>query len=134
MRIGQIAKKAEVNIQTIRFYEREGIIKLPLRLASGYRDYSEQTVEVIRLVKQMQNLGFTLKEIKDLFAKAKHQNPKGVDFDEYLQKKTAEIEQKIESLQKMKQNLRQLRAAFDVCVCLDGTTPCPEIAEFTKKL
>jgi len=66
MRIGEAARRAEVNVQTIRFYERRGVLGLPRRLASGYRDYAPEDVRRIIGVKRAQKLGFTLAEIQEL--------------------------------------------------------------------
>jgi MerR family transcriptional regulator, copper efflux regulator len=66
MRIGQLADKAGVNIQTIRFYERRRVLPEPLRNASGYRAYGDADLDNIRFVRQSQELGFTLKEIQQL--------------------------------------------------------------------
>jgi DNA-binding transcriptional MerR regulator len=66
MRIGQLADKAGVNIQTIRFYERRKILREPLRSAFGYRAYGDADLDNLRFVKQSQELGFTLKEIQQL--------------------------------------------------------------------
>ncbi len=63
---GQVAKAVGVNIQTLRFYEREGIIAAPQRSRSGYRQYPEETVRIISFIKRAQVLGFTLKEAKEL--------------------------------------------------------------------
>ena len=66
MRIGELAKQAEVNIQTIRFYERRGLLDKPKRLSSGYRHFPPEVVEQVRFIKRSQGLGFTLNEIKVL--------------------------------------------------------------------
>ncbi len=66
MRIGEVAAEAGVNVQTIRFYERRGLLKEPRRLSSGYRDYPAEVVKVVRFIKWTQNQGFTLQEIERL--------------------------------------------------------------------
>ena len=66
MRIGELAKKAGVNVQTIRFYERRKLLRDPLRTPSGYRSYSDADLDRVQFIKQSQQLGFTLKEVKDL--------------------------------------------------------------------
>ncbi len=66
MRIGETALRAGVNVQTIRFYERRGLLAKPRRLASGYRDYSPEDVRRIVAVRRAQKLGFTLSEIQEL--------------------------------------------------------------------
>jgi MerR family copper efflux transcriptional regulator len=66
MRIGEFAARAEVNIQTLRFYEREGLLRPPLRTASGYRSYADGDLERVRFIRLCQGLGFTLREIHEL--------------------------------------------------------------------
>lgn len=66
MRIGELASKAGVNIQSVRFYERRRILREPVRTASGYRVYSKSDLEDICFVKQCQELGFTLREIQPM--------------------------------------------------------------------
>ena len=66
--IGQVAKQAGVNLETIRFYEREGIIPEPPRRASGYRQYAPEMVSRILFIKKAQELGFTLREASELLS------------------------------------------------------------------
>ena len=66
MRIGELARKAGVNIQTIRFYERKRILPAPARTSGGYRLYSESDVVNVNFIRQSQELGFTLAEIRQL--------------------------------------------------------------------
>jgi MerR family copper efflux transcriptional regulator len=66
MRIGELAARAEVNIQTLRFYEREGLLKPPARTASGYRSYMDSDLERVSFIRLCQGLGFTLREIQQL--------------------------------------------------------------------
>ncbi len=66
MKIGEVARSAGVNTQTIRFYERRGLLSRPRRLASGYRDYTGETVQRVLGIKRAQKLGFTLAEIQEL--------------------------------------------------------------------
>jgi DNA-binding transcriptional MerR regulator len=62
MRIGEIAKRAGVTVDTVRFYERVGVLPAPARTESGYRDYEPETVERIRLTRELQGIGFTLSD------------------------------------------------------------------------
>jgi len=64
LRIGQLAKQAGVNVQTIRFYEREGLLAPPPRTASGYRAYTVADLERVRVIRICQKVGFTLKDVK----------------------------------------------------------------------
>ena len=66
MLIGELAKKTKVPIQTIRFYERRKLLRQPSRTASGYRSYTEADVERLGFIRQCQNIGFTLKDIREL--------------------------------------------------------------------
>jgi DNA-binding transcriptional MerR regulator len=66
MKIGELSKEAGVKVGTIRFYERRKLLKPAVRTASGYRSYVPQDVKVVKGIKQLQELGFTLKEIKEL--------------------------------------------------------------------
>jgi len=66
VKIGELARKAGVNIQSVRFYERRRILREPVRTPSGYRVYSKSDLEDILFVKQCQDLGFTLKEIQPM--------------------------------------------------------------------
>ena len=66
MKIGELASEAEVSIDTVRFYERRGVLPKPARRPSGYREYPASTVERIRMARMLQNLGCTLDEIIDM--------------------------------------------------------------------
>jgi MerR family mercuric resistance operon transcriptional regulator len=66
MHIGELSAKAGVNVQTIRFYEREKLLREPVRTPSGYRIFAEADLERVKFIKQSQQLGFTLKEVKEL--------------------------------------------------------------------
>ena len=66
MQTGEVAARAGVNIQTLRYYERRGLLGRPPRTASGYRRYSEDAVRIVRFVKRAQELGFTLDEAEQL--------------------------------------------------------------------
>jgi len=66
MRIGELATRVGVNIQTLRFYEREGLLRSPVRTASGYRSYADSDLEHVRFIRLCQGLGFTLREIHQL--------------------------------------------------------------------
>ena len=72
MKIGELAQKAEVNIDTVRYYERQGLLPAPQRLRSGYRQYEAQDVSRLRFVRRAKALGFTLIEIRDLLELSRH--------------------------------------------------------------
>ena len=64
--IGQVARRAGVGIETVRFYEREGLLQKPRRKSSGYREYTEEVIAVLQFIQRAKYLGFPLKEIKEL--------------------------------------------------------------------
>jgi len=66
MRIGELSQRAGVNIQTVRFYERQNLLRKPARTAAGYRSYVDADLERVVFIKQSQQLGFTLHEIREL--------------------------------------------------------------------
>ncbi|MGD0191463.1 MAG: MerR family transcriptional regulator [Rhizomicrobium sp.] len=67
MQIGELATCAGVNIQTLRFYEREGLIPKPPRTRSGYREYAARDLARVRFIRSCQEIGFTLKDVKEIF-------------------------------------------------------------------
>jgi MerR family mercuric resistance operon transcriptional regulator len=106
--IGQIARQAGVGVETVRFYEREGLLEEPARRASGYRQYAQDTVTQIRFIKRAQHLGFSLKEIAELLALRVDGKTSCDQVKERAAAKLAEVEQKMVELQRMRQALLQV--------------------------
>ncbi len=117
MRIGDLAKQAGVNIQTVRFYEREQVLRQPPRTSSGYRSYSDRDLRRLVLVKQCQHLGFTLKEIRE-FAALHDSLQSSPPLDRkplqgilrMAEQRLLLIDEKIQGLQDMRANLVNLIA------------------------
>jgi len=133
MLIGELAAQAGVNIQTVRFYERRGLLKQPRRLASSYRDYPPETIEVIKFIKRNQQSGFTLKEIKQLLERLATGTPESLNPRAQIQKKVEELDNQIRELQETRD---RILGKLNECVCNDGETPCPgamTISEALKK-
>lgn len=122
MTIGKVAKGAAVGIETVRFYEREGLIEKPPRRDSGYRAYPADTVDRVRFIKRAKELGFSLKEIKDLMALRIAPGATCGQIKKRAEAKIEDIEDKISSLQRMKQALRKLTAA---CGGKGAVSECP---------
>ncbi len=120
--IGQVAKHAGVGVETIRFYERKGLLEEPERKASGYRQFDEQVVGRVRFIRQTKELGFTLKEIKELLELRIDPTTSCADVKHRAQVKIDDIEEKIRSLQRMKQALGKLTKA---CSGRGETSECP---------
>ena len=108
---GQLAKRANVNVETIRYYERRGIIPEPPRRESGYRQYPDDAVARIQFVKRAQELGFTLKEIQELLnLRVDPETPCAV-VKNRADLKIMDIEEKLRSLKRIKKALNQLAAS-----------------------
>ncbi|MFX3625411.1 MAG: mercury resistance transcriptional regulator MerR1 [Ectobacillus sp.] len=108
-RIGGLAEKCGVNKETIRYYERLGLIPVPNRTEKGYRMYSPQTVDRLHFIKRMQELGFTLNEIDKLLGVVDHNETKCRDIYDFTVLKLGDIQRKIEDLKKIEQMLIDLK-------------------------
>lgn len=118
----QVAEQAGVNIQTVRYYERRGLIPEPPRLASGYRQYARDHVSRIRFIRRAQELGFTLLEIEELLSlHADPQSDRGHVKQRTLAK-ISEVERRIADLERMR---RALEALSDSCDGHGTTRECP---------
>lgn len=122
LRIGEVAGKAGVNIQTLRYYERRGLLEAPERTASGYRAYPSETVRLVRFIKRAQDLGFTLKEIEELIALRDAKGRKRSEVRALAEAKMRDIDQKLAQLQAMRSALYTL---VESCACRDGRPTCP---------
>jgi len=120
--IGKVARLAEVGVETVRFYEREGLIDKPPRRASGYRQYPEETVHRLRFIRRAKELGFTLKEIKELLALRIEPETTCVDIRHRAETKISDIEEKIRTLIRMKEALMKLTLA---CSGRGPVSKCP---------
>jgi DNA-binding transcriptional MerR regulator len=111
MRIGELSKQAGVKVGTIRFYERRELLKPPERTSSGYRLYVAQDVKVVKAIKQLQELGFTLKEIRELVNLHRSAASPAVDRagTRGLQQMIALTKEKLQVIDKKSQLLRQMR-------------------------
>src|SRR5438309_8255013 len=108
MKIGEVAELGGVNIQTIRYYEREKLLPEPPRLSSGYRAYPERTVQRVRFIKRAQELGFTLAEVRELLSLRVDHGRDRADVRAIAGAKIADVEQKMRGLEAMKAALLHL--------------------------
>lgn len=120
--IGQLAKEAQVNIETVRFYERRGLVPEPPRRESGYRQYSLDSVARIRFIKRAQELGFSLKEISELLTLRIAPDTTCGDIKRKAELKVAGIEGKIRTFKNMKRALTKLVSS---CRGRGPTSECP---------
>src|SRR3954465_12227877 len=108
--IGKVAGRAGVGVETVRFYERQGLLAEPDRRASGYRQYAEGVVARLRFIRRAKELGFTLKEIRELLALRLGDTATRSDVRKRAQAKVADIEERMHDLQRMKDTLLKLTA------------------------
>ncbi len=126
MKIGEVAKQSNVGIQTIRYYEREGLLTEPDRRPSGYRQYDQSVVARLRFIRRTKELGFTLAEIKELLRVWFDANTRCEHVRHRAEQKITDIEDKIRSLQKMKRSLKKVlnecesQASIGDCPLLEG--------------
>lgn len=130
--IGQLAKQAQVNVETVRYYERRGLIPEPHRRESGYREYSQEAVARLQFIKRAKELGFSLKEIFDLLSLRVGPDATCGDVKRRAERKLADIEEKLQALQRMKKALTKVAAA---CRGRGPTSECPilEVLESKEK-
>ncbi|TAN08051.1 MAG: MerR family transcriptional regulator [Rhodanobacteraceae bacterium] len=120
--IGTVARRAKVSIDTIRYYERAGLLPAPHRRASGYRDYDPGVVERLRFIRRAKELGFTLGEIRELLALStdRERGVKGVK--QRAEARLGQVQQRIRELQRMRRGLQQL---IDACPGHGALEHCP---------
>ena len=126
MTIGELARRAGVNTQTVRFYEREGLIPEPGRGASGYRQYPPVMVERVRFIRAAKAVGFTLEEIAELLSLRVRRGASCADVRKRAESKVADIDAKLEALRRMRSVLAQMvascsgRCAIRNCAILEA--------------
>jgi MerR family copper efflux transcriptional regulator len=106
--IGAVAKRVGVGIDTIRYYEREGLLPEPARRASGYRHYDESAMAQLRFIRRAKNLGFTLEEIRELLTMSADRARGVKAVKQRAQKRLAALDTRIAELQRVRDGLAQL--------------------------
>jgi len=119
MRIGKASREAGVNVQTLRYYERRGLLPKTNRLASGYREYDPGTVALVRFIKNAQELGFTLNEIGELIALRANRSRSDEDVRRVAMKKIEGMDRRIRQLTAMKNELAALVERCSSTTCRD---------------
>src|SRR5436190_20781381 len=115
LKIGELAERAEVNLQTIRYYEREGLLPEPPRRDSGYRMFPDSAVRRVRFIKRAQEIGFSLAEIRELLMLRVDGRRQSAEVRTLTEAKIADIEGKIRTLKSMKTALRGLTERCSGC-------------------
>ncbi|GAD83342.1 MerR family transcriptional regulator [Nocardia asteroides NBRC 15531] len=130
MRTGELAAQAGVNAQTLRYYERRGLLARPPRSAAGYRSYPVEAVVTVRFVKRAQDLGFTLDEIEELLQLADG-GPADCDAARALaQDRATQLAQRIADLQRMQRSLAEL---ITTCELPRDQRRCPILTSLNEE-
>ena len=119
--IGQVASQSGVGVETIRFYERQGLLDPPTRRASGYRQYDEEVVTRIRFIRRGKELGFSLGEIDELLKLRVDPNA-CAETKRRVDEKVEQIDEKIRDLQRVRDALSDLAAT---CGESGDSSQCP---------
>lgn len=127
--IGKLARGSGTGIETIRYYEREGLLEQPARSEAGYRQYSPEVVSRLRFIKHSKELGFSLKEISELLSLKLNPRSNCSQVKKRAEKKIQDIEFKIASLQRMRRVLVKLHTA---CPGGGPTSDCPILEALAK--
>lgn len=130
LKVGEVAKQAGVNLQTIHYYERRELLPKPPRTESNYRAYPEDAVLRVRFIKRAQELGFTLKEIKELFSLRASPRARCADVYKRAEEKIRDINEKIRTLQGMGKGLSKLMSE---CVGRSPVSECPILDALDSK-
>lgn len=127
--IGQLATAVAVNIQTLRYYERRGLLSAPRRTPSGYRQYDAEHLRRVRFIKRAQVLGFSLREIQELLALRVRDGARCATVEQKTRAKIRLVEEKLRELERLKQTLDELAAS---CQARRVTSDCPVLDALEK--
>jgi MerR family mercuric resistance operon transcriptional regulator len=127
--IGRLAKKANINVETIRFYQKRGLIQEPVKPSQGYRVYSTEILSQLLFIQRAKLIGFTLSEIQNLLALGEHKNCE--ETKHMAEQKLALVADKINDLSQLKTTLEAL---IDDCEHNKEINECPIIQSFENKL
>ena len=129
MSIGELAKKADVSVETLRFYERERLLPSPERSPGNYRQYGNDAVHRMRFILNAKNLGFTLDEIRELLRTSENPSADAGDFHSIAKRKIDWIDLRIKKLREMRDVLAE---AVEACPGHGaGKSECPVLALLT---
>lgn len=129
MKIGDFARRAGVNVQTVRYYERRGLLPEPPRRASGYREYDEAALERLHFILRAKELGFTLSEIGELLTLRLDPGTTAKEVKARAETKIADLDERIRDLERIRHALQHLAGR-----CEGGSGPvgdCPLLDELS---
>ncbi len=108
MRIGELARATGTKAETIRYYEREGILPAADRTDSNYRDYSDEHLATLTFVRRARELGFSMAQVRELLTLSDHEDKPCDDVDELVQRQMVEVQRKIADLEALRDELGQM--------------------------
>ena len=129
-KIGALAKRVGVNIQTVRYYERRGLLLPTTRMESGYRLYDNEAKKRLEFIRYAKELGFTLKETEELLKLRVSSTARSDDIRKKVETKLSEIDHKIEGLKTIRKVLNEL---IKTCCAGQPTEKCPILRTIDKK-
>lgn len=121
MRIGELAKQGDCDVETLRFYEREGLLDAPAREANGYRSYTEKHLVQLKFIRHCRSLGMGLPEVRSLRSFQASPESACGEIDQLVDGQIARIHQQIESLRLLERQLHSLR---DTCHASQKASDC----------
>src|SRR5262245_28360367 len=101
MWIGEAAEQAGVNVQTLRYYERRGLLPKPPRRTSGYREFPDEAVRIVQFIKRAQDLGFSLDDVEELLRLRRNSNRNRARIRSLATRRIEDIERRITELERM---------------------------------
>lgn len=127
--IGKLAQRANIGIETVRYYERRGLIANPPRRPSGYRQYPPEAIHRLRFIRRAKNLGFSLEEIRELLLLRSHSSENRAQVRAKARAKIEEIDRRIDDLKRMRGALADLA---DDCKHGADSDPCPILSALDR--
>ncbi|HVC91915.1 MAG TPA: MerR family DNA-binding protein [Acidobacteriaceae bacterium] len=128
--VSRVARDALVNLETVRYYERQGLLSPAARTQAGYRIYQQESVQRIRFIKRAQELGFSLNEIKELLSLRVDAHATAADVRVRAQARLVSVEEKIRHLQDIQQSLTRL---IESCYGGGPASECPILENLDGK-
>jgi Cu(I)-responsive transcriptional regulator len=113
MRIGELAKRTETLVETIRFYEQAGVLTPPARTSSGYRNYVPRDVQRLTFIRRCRDLGFSLDEIRGLLKLSDRSDDSCTSVCEIASKQLVEVRRKLARLRRLERSLSSLESSCD---------------------
>ncbi len=114
MKIGELAKRADCSVETIRFYEREGLLKAPVRDENGYRSYLDINLQQLNFIRHCRSLGMGLPDVRTLLDLQAHPDLACIEINHLIESQIARVHQQVKSLRILEKQLHALRKACQV--------------------